>query len=54
MIERIVNANSSGDDNLPEEQELENTLRPRDFTGYIGQERIKQNLRLAIAAANAS
>lgn len=33
------------------EQELEVTLRPRDFANYIGQQRIKQNLQLAIDAA---
>lgn len=33
------------------EEQFENTLRPRDFTSYIGQQRLKQNLRLAIAAA---
>jgi Holliday junction DNA helicase RuvB len=47
VIERIVNTSSDE----PEEQELENTLRPRDFTNYIGQERLKKNLKLAIAAA---
>ncbi len=35
----------------PDEQELEVTLRPKDFANYIGQERIKQNLKLAIQAA---
>ena len=49
-IERIVNTQIS-DDNQQSEQELENTLRPRDFSGYIGQERLKQNLKLAIEAA---
>lgn len=48
-IERIVN--TGADDNTPEEQELEVTLRPQDFANYIGQERIKQNLKLAITAA---
>lgn len=50
MIDRIV---STGIDDGEEqrEQELENTLRPRDFANYIGQERIKKNLLLAIAAA---
>lgn len=33
------------------EQELEVTLRPKDFANYIGQQRIKQNLQLAIDAA---
>jgi len=46
-IERILEP----DEQDPIEQELEITLRPKDFTNYIGQERIKQNLKLAIAAA---
>jgi holliday junction DNA helicase RuvB len=49
VIERIVNTGADDDD--PQEQELENTLRPKDFANYIGQERIKQNLKLAIDAA---
>lgn len=48
-IERIVNTGSSDDD--AQEQELEVTLRPRDFANYIGQARLKQNLQLAIKAA---
>lgn len=50
MIDRIV---STGVDEAEKEveQELENTLRPRDFANYIGQDRLKQNLQLAIAAA---
>jgi len=48
-VERIVN--SAVDDGDQQEQELDNSLRPQDFAGYTGQERIKQNLRLAIAAA---
>jgi Holliday junction DNA helicase RuvB len=47
-VERIVN--TSADDDKQEEQ-LENTLRPKDFVNYIGQERLKKNLKLAIAAA---
>ena len=47
-IERIVN-NSGQDD--PVEQQLEQTLRPRDFKSYVGQERLKKNLKLAISAA---
>ncbi len=57
-IERIVNTSLSGADdasaqaNQPtEEVELENTLRPKDFANYIGQERLKTNLKLAIEAA---
>ncbi|HEV7454614.1 MAG TPA: Holliday junction branch migration DNA helicase RuvB, partial [Candidatus Saccharimonadales bacterium] len=49
-VERIVNTGISSDDD-PQEQELEVTLRPRDFANYIGQERLKQNLKLAIDAA---
>lgn len=52
MIDRIVNAGPAADEgDDPQEQELENTLRPRDFANYIGQERLKKNLMLAIAAA---
>ncbi|MEI7682768.1 MAG: Holliday junction branch migration DNA helicase RuvB [Candidatus Saccharibacteria bacterium] len=47
-IERILNP---VDDDDPVEVELEITLRPHDFTNYIGQERLKQNLQLAISAA---
>ncbi len=47
-IERIISTTTDTD---PEEQELEITLRPHDFENYIGQERIKQNLKLTIAAA---
>ena len=46
-IERIV----SKQPNDPDEVELEVTLRPKDFKNYIGQERIKKNLQLAITAA---
>src|SRR6266567_4542557 len=49
MIDRIVNTGAEADDR--QEAELENTLRPRDFANYIGQERLKKNLQLAIAAA---
>lgn len=47
MIDRIVNPGE------PEEQEqqIEITLRPRDFDNYIGQERLKKNLQLSIDAA---
>jgi holliday junction DNA helicase RuvB len=48
MIERIVNPIEEPVD--PKEKELEQTLRPRDFSGYVGQNRIKQNLLLAIKA----
>jgi len=49
-IERIVNTGAS-DDEDPQEQELEVTLRPRDFANYIGQDRLKRNLQLSITAA---
>lgn len=49
MIERIVNNAAPPEDVV--EQEIEVTLRPRDFVNYIGQDRLKQNLQLAISAA---
>src|SRR5437868_1894712 len=48
-IERIVNTAGKTDD--PEEEQIEQTLRPRDFKSYVGQERLKKNLKLAISAA---
>ena len=51
-VERIVSTSLSADDDAQEaELELEQTLRPRDFASYIGQERLKRNLQLAISAA---
>lgn len=47
-IERII---STVNDEDPAEVELEITLRPQDFKNYIGQQRLKQNLQLSIAAA---
>src|SRR5580698_9248922 len=49
MIDRIVDAGAP--DEEAQEVELEVTLRPHDFANYIGQERLKQNIQLAIAAA---
>jgi Holliday junction DNA helicase RuvB len=49
MIERIINAADKQADS--EEPQIEVTLRPRDFSSYIGQDRLKNNLKLAIAAA---
>jgi Holliday junction DNA helicase RuvB len=49
MIDRIVDGNTEGEE--PQEIELEVTLRPRDFANYIGQARLKQNIQLAIDAA---
>jgi Holliday junction DNA helicase RuvB len=48
-VERIVTTSSSQDD--PKEEVFEQTLRPKTFSEYIGQERIVKNLQLAIAAA---
>lgn len=48
-IERIVNTAGPADESA--EEQLEQTLRPRDFKSYVGQERLKKNLKLAISAA---
>ncbi|HEX5797188.1 MAG TPA: Holliday junction branch migration DNA helicase RuvB [Candidatus Saccharimonadales bacterium] len=45
-VERIV---QEFDDEA--DKELDNSLRPRDFINYIGQDRLKKNLQLAITAA---
>src|SRR5436190_2345251 len=51
-IERIVNdAANPAAANDPVEKEFEQTLRPKRFNDYIGQERLKKNLQLAIKAA---
>jgi len=49
MIERIVQTTSPATDVVEEEFEIK--LRPHDFANYIGQDRLKQNLQLAIKAA---
>ncbi len=49
-IDRIVNTSVS-DDDADDEQIIEVTLRPQRFDEYIGQERLKKNLGLAIDAA---
>lgn len=48
-IERIVD--TSVDDDGSEEQIIEITLRPQSFEEYVGQERLKKNLKLSIDAA---
>jgi len=48
-IERIVDTSIHEAD--PEEEQIEVNLRPRSFVEYIGQERLKKNLKLAIDAA---
>ncbi len=49
-IERIVNT-TVDDSTADGEEQFENTLRPKDFASYIGQTRLKTNLKLAIDAA---
>jgi holliday junction DNA helicase RuvB len=49
MIERITQPSVAA--SSPAEEEFEATLRPHDFTTYIGQQRLKQNLQLAVKAA---
>ena len=48
-IERIIDPDNHDDDS--DDQIVEITLRPQNFDDYIGQERLKKNLKLAIAAA---
>lgn len=48
-IDRIVNTTVHEEDQA--EEKFENTLRPHDFANYIGQDRLKKNLKLAIDAA---
>ena len=48
-IERIVDTSSHDDDS--EEQRIEVSLRPQNFREYVGQERLKKNLKLSIEAA---
>ncbi|MDZ7786459.1 MAG: Holliday junction branch migration DNA helicase RuvB [Candidatus Saccharibacteria bacterium] len=50
-IERIVDPSQNDDQADQDEQRIENVLRPKDFKNYIGQEKIKKNLQVAIAAA---
>ena len=47
-IERVIDTTSHDEDR--EEQVIEQSLRPITFDEYIGQERLKNNLKLAIAA----
>lgn len=48
-IERIIDTSINDDD--ADEQIIEVTLRPRTFKDYVGQDRLKKNLKLAIDAA---
>jgi len=47
-VERIMQAKRADE---PDEIELDQSIRPKDFVNYIGQERLKKNLQLAIKAA---
>ena len=42
-IDRIVDTSQHDDDS--EEQRIEVTLRPQNFQDYVGQERLKKNLK---------
>lgn len=48
-VQRIVDTSTHEED--LDEQQIEVTLRPQSFSEYIGQERLKRNLQLAIDAA---
>jgi Holliday junction DNA helicase RuvB len=48
-IERITDASAHTDD--ADEQKIEVTLRPKSFKEYVGQDRLKSNLKLSIDAA---
>lgn len=48
-IQRVIDTGIHEEDN--DEQIVEITLRPQNFEEYIGQERLKKNLKLAIDAA---
>ncbi len=48
-IQRIIDTAAHDDDS--EEQIIELTLRPQTFDEYVGQERLKKNLKLAIEAS---
>ena len=47
-IERVIDTTVHTND--PEEEKIEISLRPMTFTEYIGQNRLKNNLKLAITA----
>ncbi len=48
-IERIIDTSAADGDS--DEQQIEVTLRPQNFSEYIGQARLKKNMQLAIDAA---
>ncbi|MDD5590693.1 MAG: Holliday junction branch migration DNA helicase RuvB [Dehalococcoidales bacterium] len=45
-MSRVISGKLSADDTS-----LDNSLRPRQLTGFIGQTKVKENLKIAIAAA---
>lgn len=47
-VERIVDTSTHDDS---DEQQIELTLRPQHFDEYVGQDRLKRNVKLAIEAA---
>ncbi len=51
IVDTSVNAGMSPSDGDVDEQQIEVTLRPQSFDEYVGQERLKKNLRLSIDAA---
>jgi Holliday junction DNA helicase RuvB len=51
MIERILNPEAADEESARVEEQLVETLRPKSFATYTGQELLKQNLGTAIAAA---
>ncbi len=50
MIERIASAELP-DEAAPQEAQFEETLRPKTFDSYVGQDTLKANLHVAITAA---
>ena len=48
-VERIVNSGSNPENT--DDEQFEQSLRPKKFSEYIGQNRVKKNLQLAIDAA---
>ena len=48
MVDRLISAKTREN-----EEEIEQTLRPRRLVEYIGQEKVKENLQILIDAAKA-
>ncbi len=48
-IERIIDTSLHAED--ADERQIESSLRPNSFSEYVGQDRLKKNLKLAIDAA---